>query len=220
MNQVLRHRSRKGDEFEPAWDIAYLFPSQGSWTEEEYLALDGNYLVEFDDGFIEVLPMPTTSHQLIIGYLYGLLISFLSRRKLGTVLFAALRVRLWPGKFREPDVIFMLKIHVQRIGEEFWEGADLVMEVVSGGKEDRRRDLVIKRHEYARAGIPEYWIVDPRQARITVLRLAGKRYAVHGVYSKGQAASSLLLPGFVVDVKEVFSHQLAKNGPGRQKGKP
>lgn len=49
----------------------------------------------------------------------------------------------------------------------------LVMEVVSGGPQDRKRDLVIKRAEYAAAGIPEYWIVDPESRRITVLTLVG-----------------------------------------------
>src|SRR5947209_92135 len=182
MNQVLRHRVGRTDEPEPAWEVARLLRAQGQVSEERYLALNGNYLVEFDNGSIEVLPMPTTSHQLILMYLHGFLHAFVSRRGLGTALFAALRVRLWPGKFREPDVIFMLKKHAQRIGEEFWQGADLVMEVVSGGKEDRRRDLVTKRTEYARAGIPEYWMVDPREGHITVLHLAGKRYAVQGVY--------------------------------------
>jgi Uma2 family endonuclease len=129
-------------------------------------------------------------------------------------------VRLWPGKFREPDLVFMLKQHEDRMGDEFWQGADLVLEIVSGNKEDRRRDLVIKRQEYAKAGIPEYWIVDPREGRITVLRLAGNRYAVHGIYSKGQTASSALLSGFSVDVKEVFSHQPTKNSSSRHKGKP
>src|SRR6266487_3931069 len=117
---------------EPAWDIAQLFPLQGSWSEEEYLAFDGNRIVEFSDGHIEVPPMPTTSHQLMVAYLHGLLFSCVSPRRLGTALFAALRVRLRPEKFREPDVVFMLKKHFRRMGEEFWEGADLVMEVVSG----------------------------------------------------------------------------------------
>src|SRR5260370_14818254 len=123
MSQVLRHRSESSNEPEPAWDVARLFPAQGYWSEEEYLALDGNYLVEFDNGSIEVLPMPTTSHQLILMYLHGLLHAFVSRQGLGTALFAALRVRLWPGKFREPDVIFMLKQHVHRIGEQVCDGA-------------------------------------------------------------------------------------------------
>ena len=61
---------RRGD---PAWDIALLFPTQGEWSEDEYLALDTNHLVEFSDGFIEVLPMPNILHQLLVKYLHGLL---------------------------------------------------------------------------------------------------------------------------------------------------
>jgi Uma2 family endonuclease len=86
---------------------------------------------------------------------------------------------------------------------------------VSGNKEDRRRDLVTKRKEYARAGIPEYWIVDPREERVLVLRLEGKCYKIHGDFSKGQAASSVLLPGFSVDVNELFLHRLTKGNHRR-----
>jgi Uma2 family endonuclease len=164
--------------------------------------------VEFSNGFLEVLPMPTTSHQLLVFYLSGLVLAFTTSRDLGTVLVAPLRVRLWPGKFREPDVVFMLKAHADRIGEEFWRGADLVMEVLSGTAADRRRDLVTKRREYARARIPEYWIVDPRDEQITVLRLAGTRYVVHGVFGKGAVASSHLLPGFTVDVTEALARSV------------
>jgi hypothetical protein len=59
----------------PTWEIAHLFPAQGTWSEEEYLGLSGNRLVEFSDGFLEVLPLPTTSHQALVAYLYGLLFS-------------------------------------------------------------------------------------------------------------------------------------------------
>jgi Uma2 family endonuclease len=99
----------------------------------------------------------------------------------------------------------MLKGHSDRIGEEFWTGADLVMEVVSGDDKDCRRDLVTKRREYARAGIPEYWIVDPQEERIKVLRLAAKRYVVHGEFPRGTVASSRLLPGFTADVSGALS---------------
>ncbi len=188
---------------EPTWEIAYLFPAQGAWSEEEYLALSGNRLLEFSHGYLEVLTMPTMSHQDIMLFLYEALKAFVIAQHLGKVLVPSFRVRLWPGKFREPDVMFMRAEHAARMREEFWEGADLVMEVVS--QDDRRRDLEIKRREYARAGIPEYWIVDPLQAKIIVLRLDGKKYAVHGEFPKGTRATSFLLPGFGVDVDAVFA---------------
>jgi len=204
---------------EPAWDIAYLFPPQGQWTEDEYLALDTKRLVELSNGRLEVLPMPTTSHQFLVVYLYGLLLTHITPGQLGTVLIAALPVRLWRGKIREPDVVFMLKEHASRIGEKFWKGADLVMEVVSEGAKDRQRDLVKKRREYARAGIPEYWIVDPFEKRITVLKLAGKEYVVHGEFSPDDTASSALLAGFTVDVGEAFAHSQLHTNSGKSRRK-
>src|SRR5437899_1001985 len=112
----------------------------------------------------------------------------------------------------------MLKKHFRRMGEEFWEGADLVMEVVSGNKEDRRRDLVTKRREYARAGIPEYWIVDPKEERITVLQLEGTQYAIQGEFAKGIVATSHLLKGFSVDVMAAFASQ-RRTAAGKEKPK-
>ncbi|HEY8748728.1 MAG TPA: Uma2 family endonuclease [Tepidisphaeraceae bacterium] len=187
----------QGEPLEPTWDMAKLYPNQGTWTEEEYLSLDANRLIEFSDGNVEVLDMPTTGHQLIVAFLYSALLGFCSPLRLGLPLFAPLRVKLRSGKYREPDVVFMLKANAHHVHNDFWEGADLVMEVVS---DDRRRDLEIKRVEYAHSNIPEYWIVDPQNQRITVLVLQEGAYQVHGHYSRGERASSVLLSGFAIDV--------------------
>ena len=195
--------SSSPDQAEPTWDAANLFPHQGAWSEEEYLDLDSNRLVEFSHGSLEIVPMPTQSHQLIMLYCYGVLLAHGQARRLGTVLVAPLRVQLWPGKFREPDVVFMAAEHAQRRGEQYWDGADLVMEVVS--EDDRRRDLETKRREYAQAGIPEYWIIDPERSRVVVLTLAGSRYRVHGEFTPGSRASSVLLPGLALEVSAVFA---------------
>jgi len=190
---------------EPTWDIAQLFPAQGCWTEREYLDLNTNQLVEYSHGFVEFLPMPTTPHHRIVLLLVNLLNAFAAAQNLGEALIAGVRVRLWDGKYREPDVVFMLAEHASRITDDFWDGADLVMEVVSDSESDRHRDLVTKREEYAKAGIPEYWIVDRELGQITVLVLDGPAYAVHGVFSRGQRATSKLLPGFTVDVTAVLA---------------
>ena len=102
------------DGLEPAWDIARLFPPQGGWSEEEYLGLPGNHLTEFDHGRIEVLEMPSEFHQLLVAYLYRRLLEFVSASALGTVLFAPFPVKLWEGKLREPDVVFMRREHAKR----------------------------------------------------------------------------------------------------------
>lgn len=198
---LYRHRPQKP---EPAWEIARLYPDQGSWEESDYLSLDTNHLVEFSDGYVEVLPMPTQSHQLIVQFLSSELRLFASARKLGRVLFAPLRVRLRKGRYREPDVVFMLAAHKDRMGEKFWRGADLAMEVVSDDPEGRERDLVTKRAEYSAAGIAEYWIIDPATRTVTVLTLKGKEYQVHGEFRPRQRATSVLLDGFALAVEKIL----------------
>lgn len=120
----------------------------------------------------------------------------------GVVLFAPLRLRLWPGKFREPDLLLLLDAADPRKQDRYWPGADLVLEIASA--DEPARDLVAKRREYARAGIPRYWIVNPLDRTITVLTLDGDRYAEHDVFTPGMRASSALLPEFSVAVSDVF----------------
>ncbi len=79
------------------------------------------------------------------------------------------------------------------------------MEVVRGSPADRDRDLVRKRRDYALAGIPEYWIVDPQDEVIIVLRLKDNDYIEHGRFSAGGLATSALLTGFTVPVAEVWA---------------
>jgi Uma2 family endonuclease len=86
--------------------------------------------------------------------------------------------------------------------DRFWLGADLVVEIV--GPDRPERDLVEKRGDYAEAGIPEYWIVNPDDATLTVLRLDGDTYSEHGVFRRGAVADSPTLTDFRVDVSSVF----------------
>lgn len=194
--------SKKGT---PVWEMAYLYPLQGEWSETSYLNLHTNRLIEFDNGFLEFLPMPPLAHQLIVLYLYEMLKQFVQTHDLGRVLTAPLCVRLWHRKYREPDLIFLASERLKKMEGDYPDGADLMMEVVSGGVDDRYRDLVEKREEYAQAGIPEYWIVDPQEEKIIVLTLAGESYREHGIFTPGQAATSVLLDGFGVEVTAVFA---------------
>ena len=185
-----------------AHQITHLFPDPHNCTEAEYLAADTNLLIEFSDGNIQVLPMPTDHHQAIVAFLFEALLMFVRPAKLGVVRFAALKVKLREGKYREPDVLFIKAQNDDRRQNAFWLWADLVMEVVS--EENRAHDLNTKRIEYARAGIPEYWIVDPKLSGITILKLVATTYEPVGVYHAGDLAGSVVLPGFVVDVTSVF----------------
>jgi len=195
---ILRMSWEEEDDF-----VVSLDPLQGHWTEEQYLLLSNqtNRLLEYTDGYIEVLPMPTQEHQDISQFLFLALLGFLQRIG-GKVYYAPLRVRIRARKFREPDLLLVRDANDPRRQNRFWLGADLVVEVVS--EDDPERDTRVKRADYALAGIPEYWIVNPLDETITVLVLAGEEYAEHGVFQRGDRAVSKLLEGFGVSVDEVL----------------
>ncbi len=178
-------------------------PGQGKWSEDDYLWLSDqtNRLVEYTDGYIEVLPMPTTRHQAILKFLLFACCAFVEPLG-GNVQFAGIRLRIRKGKFRQPDLLLVKDVNDPRRQNRIWTGADLTMEVVS--KHKPAHDLVDKRHEYAEGGVPEYWIVNPKDKTITVLTLQGASYVEHGIFRRGDTATSVILPGFTVDVAAVF----------------
>src|SRR5690242_15790277 len=128
--------------------ILDLDPLQGLWTVEQYLRLTthSRRLLEFTDGALEVLPMPTDQHQVISQFLLFALAAFLGHHG-GKVLYAPLRLQVRTGKFREPDLLVVRDARDPRRQNTYWLGADLVVEIVS--PDDPERDTVVKRKDYA-----------------------------------------------------------------------
>lgn len=181
-------------------DLALL---QGLWSIEQYLVLTNqtNRLIEYTDGLIELLPIPTDKHQAISLFLLLSLLAFVRPRG-GTVAYAPLRLAVRPGKFREPDLLLLMDAEDPRRQNDYWLGADLVAEIVSPDRP--QRDTEEKPLDYAEAAIPEYWIVNPLTDTVTVLVLYGDAYIEHGRFGRGQQAVSKLLEGFSVSVDSLL----------------
>jgi Uma2 family endonuclease len=203
LDRIYRGRklSRRGD---PVWELALSHPRQGEWTEEDYLRLTETEFVELVDGCLEFLPMADPFHQLMAQFFYERLVAYIRSHRVGVVLMAPCPVRLGEGHLREPDVLLVAPNQLPSRRKPP-AGAELVMEVVSPGPEARQRDLVDKRRDYAKAGVQEYWIVDPETDLVTVLALDAGEYRVHGEFKSGDTATSVLLPGFVIEVAAVFA---------------
>ena len=98
----------------------------------------------------------------------------------------------------EPDLLVTPLI---RWDSEQANQAYLIIEVAESSLAiDRGR----KRRLYASCGVPEYWIVNPEDETITVLRLDGNNYAEHGIFRRGDTATSPLLTGFTIPASSVF----------------
>lgn len=189
----------------PTIEIVKLFPEQGEWTEADYFNLpETNHFVELSDGKLEIPDMPGTTHQKVVFKLAKIIDEFVSKNSLGEIGVAPLPTRLWEGKVREPDIIFMSSAHADRINEDFWGMPDLVIEVSS--KSTTYIDRNKKNIEYAKAGIPEYWIVDTIQKTVEVfiLDLDENIYKILGKWGIGDVVRSKFLADFEVSVENIF----------------
>jgi Uma2 family endonuclease len=176
-------------------EVAQLWPPRGQWTETDYFALpDTNRFIEFSEGELITLPHPTHTHQQIVGKLYRAIHDFVTEHDLGTVQFGPLPVRLWPGKIREPAILFVAREHSDRIGEQAYGPPDLVVEVLSPST--RRTDRLEKTVEYARAGVREYWIADPDGQTVELFVLREGAYELLGKWGGGEEARSEVLADF------------------------
>jgi Uma2 family endonuclease len=106
-----------------------------------------------------------------------------------------------------PDLVFVRKERWNQVvtGEKFSGAPDLVIEIMSAGAENRRRDLLVKRQLYGKYGVSEYWIVDPQDRLVEVYRLRDARLESTATLRNGDEITTTLLPGFCMSVNSVFT---------------
>lgn len=170
-------------------------------TYEEYLErFDENAHVEWADGEAIVHMPPIEPHQDVVTFLVTLLRFYVDLRGLGLLLTSPFELRLPSGASREPDILFLAREHYERRTRERWIGAaDLLVEVQS--ESTARYDLNEKLIDYLRAGVREYWAIDPRPRvrsfRLFVLSESGS-YKETEPDEHGRLHSTVL-PGFWLD---------------------
>lgn len=127
-------------------------------------AYEGRF-AEWVDGVVIEFMTASDTHQGLLNFLNHLINLYSKILNLGVVRLAPYAMRAIPGgPVREPDLLFVSNDNKFRRTEKFLNGpADLVIEIVSA--ESVRRDRDDKYHEYARAGVGEYWVIDPRPGR-------------------------------------------------------
>jgi Uma2 family endonuclease len=181
-------------------------PEQGEWTYEDWLKLpDDGYRYEVIDGVLYMSPPPLIRHQRGLIRLVDFFMAFLKLRPVGEVLIAPVGVR-FPNQSvpLQPDIVFVRTERLDIIQEHYIEGVpDLIIEILSPSNwlYDRREKMRV----YQEAGVPEYWIADPRAQTIEIYVLEQGVYQLAGQYGRGELAVSRLLPGFAVPVEAIFA---------------
>jgi Uma2 family endonuclease len=105
-----------------------------------------------------------------------------------------------------PDLAFVRNERWNQVvtGEKFTGALDLVVEILSPGSQNRRRDLSAKRKLYAKYGVKEYWIVDSENESVLIFRLREQTFEEPATFSRDQELTSPLLPGFQLKASAVF----------------
>lgn len=177
----------------------------GGWSYDDLWDLpeDGTRY-EIIDGELYELPSPNFEHAIAVANIFALLLPVV-RSLAGRVLTAPLDVRFPGADPVQPDVLVLLPERLARTsGKRVVEGApNLVVEVLSPS--NREHDLVRKRNTYARGGVSEYWLVDPRAQTVEVLALRDGVYAQHVVAHGAKLVTSTVLSGLAFPASSVFA---------------
>lgn len=180
-------------------------PLQGAWTLADWEALpdDGN-IYEIINGVLYMSTAPSPLHQWITQQFYDQVGYPAKQQKLGTCFFAPIGV-IMPGCDPvQPDFVFIKPAHASIIKAKRIEGIpDLIVEILSPG--NRSYDEEVKLMAYAKAGVPEYAIIDPaaRTLRLYTLKSPGE-YGPSSEFGAAQPMRFSCLSGIDLEIGRLF----------------
>ena len=189
--------------------MATRLAPDGSIRFEDFLeAYDGVH-AEWVDGLVYVMTPATPDHWRLTRFLASTLQAFAEERGLGEVFGEPFTMRTHERAGREPDLFFVAAENAGRVKGAFFDGpADLVIEIVS--PESRTRDRSEKFGERERAGVHEYWLIDPERKQAEAFRRteAGRFEAVD--LGTPAMLRSEALPGMWVAVNWLWKEPLPR----------
>jgi len=170
----------------------------------ECLPDDGNRY-ELIEGELYVSTAPDLIHQRTLGKIHVSFASFLVEHPIGEILFG-------PGVILSdydcviPDLVYLSNQRRNEVatGERIYGAPTLVIEILSPGSQNRERDGKVKLKLYAKFGVEEYWIVDPRKRAVEVYRREGQTLKLFTTFISDETITTPLLPGFDAAVKSFF----------------
>jgi len=177
------------------------------WTLRDLEPLpDDDKRYEIIDGELYVAKQPDWEHQFVCGRIYMLLQMWSDQTQLGMA-------NIVPGIiFTDdnnvvPDVVWIsrerLATALQK-DRKLHSSPELLVEVLSPGSENERRDRGVKLKLYSRRNVKEYWVVDWRERNLEVYRREDAVLTLDKTLNEIDVLESPLLPGFRCEVSQLF----------------
>lgn len=173
------------------------------FTYEDYCRMPAGLRYELVEGDLRMVPSPSVSHQTVSKRFQRLLMEWIEDQGLGEVYNAPIDVVLDQHNVVQPDLLYISRERSGIITKANIQGApDLVVEILSPSTTEW--DRVTKRRAYERYGVRELWVVDPEGQSIEVAARKETRLETLQVYPRGTTMVSPILPGFALDVDQLF----------------
>jgi Uma2 family endonuclease len=176
--------------------------SKTRMTASEFFQLpETNTPTELIDGELTMSPSPVYQHQFVSGELFTLLKKLIPN---GVVLYAPMDVHLDEINVVQPDILWVSDSSRCTLeGQHLYGPPDLVIEIFSPGtvKRDKKDKYLL----YERAGVLEYWMVDPIEQYVEVCILKNGEYVRQDVYGPDDSFESPVL-GKTVELKGIFGN--------------
>ena len=175
------------------------------WTYDDLLTLpDDGKRYEIIAGELYEMPAPTMEHGDLIANLLHRILWPVVEPLGGRVYTAPIDVFLLDANPVQPDIFVLLP---EQFGLKSRRGVEgppaLIVEVLSPGNPEH--DRIVKRALYARAGVPEYWIVSPEAAIVEILALHEGAYRTHARLAEDEPLTSLALPALAAPASAIFA---------------
>jgi Uma2 family endonuclease len=172
------------------------------WTYADYCRIPADRnRHEIIDGRHFVNPAPSPYHQLVSAQLCRHFVTLITDRDRGIVLTAPIDVHLGPGSVVQPDLVVLRPRSRCVVGDKKLTGVpDLLIEILSPSNPNYDRRT--KRDRYERAGVREFWLVDPDAHLIEQLILRGNAFSVSVVCT--DRIRLRVFRGIEIDLRKVW----------------
>jgi Uma2 family endonuclease len=164
---------------------------------------------ELIDGEHYVTPSPNLKHQKVSGNLYLLIGGWLEQHAIGQIFYAPFDVVFSRFDVVEPDLLYLSNERASEVltSANVQGVPELVIEI--GSPSTRKRDETTKRQLYERAGVSEYWVVDPEIDVVRVYRRGAEGFdrPLELTAEREERLTTTLLPGLTLPLTRIFRVQ-------------
>lgn len=182
------------------------FPRKATYEEFLQLSENSEERYEYIDGEIYLLASPKTTHQQVLGELFGIFYTWFRGKKCRPMLAPydiTLKRDIENINVVQPDLMVICDLEENLNEKDYYMGVPaLMVEILS--QSSRGKDSVKKLDLYMSTGVKEYWIVNPFNKEVTVFLFENNDILKNTTYKKDEFISSYSFEGLEVSLSSIF----------------